>query len=749
MNIENLCMGCMENKGEAKVCPVCGLEEGTPPESLAQLPARTVLHEHYLLGKVLGQGGFGITYLAWDMELDRKVAIKEYFPAIIVSRSFGSTNVTVTSGKYKDDFNYGLERFLEEGKNLAKFQGHPGIVSVVTFFKANGTAYLVMEYVEGMTFKAYLEQEGGKISFEIALKVLIPVMDALREIHGIGLLHRDISPENIYISEKGQVKLLDFGAARFAMGEHSKNLTVILKEGFAPVEQYQSKGNQGAWTDVYSMGATLYYAITGEKPPQSNDRLKKDELVTPRELGIDIPSAAESALLRALAVRAEDRYPRIKDFQEALNIEIIDPDRDDAAFNFAKKINTKEAFKIYLENHPGGKHAHEAKNILKKMDRKETENQEKEEEVFSMAKQLDTISAYKGFLEDFPDGKYADSARKRMRDLSIGVQKTIIAEKKPGGPGIISKLRSKTNIGALWMIGSIVLFFIAIFMIDAMGVSDNFRRILFICVILLSIVIGAWMISSRRTIMNGVEVACYWIGLSFDIVFLLGILFKLGVGDELIGITIGLVISLFSCAFLILKRRKKVLGLEIALYWIGLSCAFTGFLSILMQLVDYYHGAGRGAFSGAIISFISGFFIIIKQRKALSGKEIFVYWLGLTPSFGALMGVFFDSAEFSWLPEYAKVDLGVSLGLLISLLIGVFILIKKRKGAGWLEILFYWLGFSTVFSLLLALFFEASNLYWTGYGDSGSGIFFGLVISLISGIFIIIYQIAKGKKHKD
>jgi len=308
----------MENKGEAKVCPVCGLEEGTPPESSAQLPARTVLQEKYLLGRVLGQGGFGITYLAWDLELDRKVAIKEYFPASIVSRSISSSTVTVSSGKYKDDFNYGLEKFLEEGKNLAKFQGHPGIVSVLNFLKANNTAYLVLEYVEGMTFEDYLTQEGGKVSFEIALKILMPVMDSLREVHGASLLHRDITPDNIYISEKGQVKLLDFGAARFAMGEHSQNFSIILKEGFAPMEQYQKKGNQGPWTDVYALGATFYRAITGKKPPQALDRLSKDELKKPSLLGIDISKNSEAILLKALAIRPEGRYKTIREFQNEI-----------------------------------------------------------------------------------------------------------------------------------------------------------------------------------------------------------------------------------------------------------------------------------------------------------------------------------------------------------------------------------------------------------------------------------------------
>src|ERR1700683_144624 len=219
MNSEQLCMGCMGEKGDAQVCGLCGWQEGTPPDLPVQLSPRTVLGEKYLLGKVLGQGGFGITYLAWDLLLSRKLAIKEYFPREICGRGRDDLTVQAFSQRSRKDFEYGLAKVVEEGRNLARFRDYPGIVSLLDFFEANGTGYIVMAYMEGMTFKQYLEEQGGKIGFTQALNILNPVMDALREVHRIGMLHRDISPDNIYLNQDRQVKILDFGATRYAMRE--------------------------------------------------------------------------------------------------------------------------------------------------------------------------------------------------------------------------------------------------------------------------------------------------------------------------------------------------------------------------------------------------------------------------------------------------------------------------------------------------------------------------------------------------
>jgi hypothetical protein len=318
VNPADLCMGCMGPRGPAARCGRCGWVEGTPQEQPTHLPPRTLLREQYLLGRVLGHGGFGVTYLGWDVNLDMKLAVKEYFPAQLVGRAPRSIQVTPYTGEARTFFDDGLEKFLDEAKALARFHDHPGIVSILNFFRDNGTGYLVMPFVEGVTLKDYLAASGGTLPYDTALRLLVPVMEALRTVHQAGMLHRDISPDNIYVTQSGQVKILDFGAARNAVGEQNKSLSVILKRGYAPEEQYRTRGRQGPWTDVYALGATLYRALTGSVPPESLDRLEHDDLVPPSRCGVAIPPAAEAALLKSLAVRASERLPSVEAFQQAL-----------------------------------------------------------------------------------------------------------------------------------------------------------------------------------------------------------------------------------------------------------------------------------------------------------------------------------------------------------------------------------------------------------------------------------------------
>ena len=230
------------------------------------LPQGTVLNNRYMIESLLGHGGFGITYAAHDQTLKVRVAIKEYLPRQLATRGEGQTQVSVFSGEARQQYDYGLRKFMEEAQSVARFAHHPNVVSARDYFEANGTAYMVMEYVEGVTLKEYLAKKGGRISFEEAKGIMMPVMDALREVHQAGMLHRDISPDNIYITTSAQVKILDFGAARYFAGEQSKSLSVILKSGYAPEEQYRSSGKQGAWTDVYAVGATLYKAVDRQDP---------------------------------------------------------------------------------------------------------------------------------------------------------------------------------------------------------------------------------------------------------------------------------------------------------------------------------------------------------------------------------------------------------------------------------------------------------------------------------------------------
>ena len=309
----SLCMGCMTEKGDVQICPNCGLNEtdlaGVNP---AFLRPGTELSNRYIVGIALGQGGFGITYIGYDKILSNKVAIKEYYPADIAGRD--SVNGTVTAYTQNTaDYMRGKERFLEEARTLAKFSDHPCIVGVKDCFDANGTAYMVMEFLEGVSLKEYLKRKGGKLGVSESISMLTPVMDALRAVHKIGIIHRDISPDNIFVTTDARVRLIDFGAARQSIGGQ-KSLSIMLKPGYAPEEQYRTRGNQGPWTDVYALTATLYRMLTGSVPPDSLERVMEDTL----EIPLDLPSNVQAALSHGLAVRAHERYSSVEQLQKVL-----------------------------------------------------------------------------------------------------------------------------------------------------------------------------------------------------------------------------------------------------------------------------------------------------------------------------------------------------------------------------------------------------------------------------------------------
>ena len=241
---KNLCYNCFQEKPGMGPCPHCGfdLEENERKFPVA-LRAGTVLNDRYIIGRVLGQGGFGITYLALDTQLNAKVAIKEFMPGEIATRQ--GTTVSVMMDTKSEEFAYGAERFQEEARTLAKFIGNPNIAAVTSYFDENDTSYFVMDYIEGISFKTYIANHGGKISVEETLNVMIPVLRALTAVHAEGFIHRDVTPDNIYITKDGMVKLLDFGSARYSIGDKSKSLDVILKVGYAPKEQYIRRSRRG------------------------------------------------------------------------------------------------------------------------------------------------------------------------------------------------------------------------------------------------------------------------------------------------------------------------------------------------------------------------------------------------------------------------------------------------------------------------------------------------------------------------
>ncbi len=307
---KNVCLYCFGDLDKDRVCTKCRKRADDTPSPPHHIPQRTVLNGKYLLGKALGEGGFGITYLAWDLTSGVKIAIKEYFPSGFVTRVPKSNNVIINSKQNQSASNRGLKRFIDEAKNLAKIKNLSGIVNVRDFFSANGTAYIVMEFLDGISLKKYMQRKGGKITADEILGIMRPVMDSLIEVHNLGLIHRDISPDNIIITKYNEVKLIDFGAAKQSNLD-GKSLSIVLKQGFAPEEQYRTHGEQGPWTDVYALGVTIYYCITGQLPPESIQRMYKDTIVRPSELGATISSGQEAALMKSLAVYAKSRYQNV------------------------------------------------------------------------------------------------------------------------------------------------------------------------------------------------------------------------------------------------------------------------------------------------------------------------------------------------------------------------------------------------------------------------------------------------------
>ncbi len=245
-------------------------------EHLNALPEATLLQEFELLG-VLGSGGFGITYLGQDRYLEKKVAIKEYMPIDIAIRQQGVTvRAKTTMAEDTENFAWGLKAFLQEARILAQFQ-HPNIIQIHRFFEANGTAYIVMDYVEGETLHTRLERQGRLNEPELK-ELLLPLMDGLKKVHEAGILHRDIKPANIIIRNDGSPLLIDFGAARQKINNRTKSqpITALITPGYAPMEQYHSSGHLGAWSDIYAMAAVAYHCLSGGAPPEAPARIRRD-----------------------------------------------------------------------------------------------------------------------------------------------------------------------------------------------------------------------------------------------------------------------------------------------------------------------------------------------------------------------------------------------------------------------------------------------------------------------------------------
>jgi len=345
------CYNCTSEKYTSK-CQECGFSNNNLKLNPSALQPGSILDERYFIGRVLGQGGFGITYVGFDEILGGIVAIKEHFPKAIVQRSTDGKVITNNSNEYKA----GLKKFTEEAKAVAKFKNHKNIVSVLSYMTSNNTAYMIMEYIQGRTVKDILA--GGKsLPVKDALEVIHQVLDGIGACHSARLIHRDLTPDNIYITTQGSVKILDFGSARETVEGGDNEFTQVLKKSYAPVEQFQQGQGQGPWTDIYSIGASLYRMLLG-KPPELNsvDRLLNDTLKSPLESRNlkDWNSELDQALMKAMAVRPDARYQHVDEFKVDL-LNAHDSFNRETSSSKKTSLQTAKANKATLQSNADSK----------------------------------------------------------------------------------------------------------------------------------------------------------------------------------------------------------------------------------------------------------------------------------------------------------------------------------------------------------------------------------------------------------
>ena len=284
------------------------------------LPVHTKLQERYEILKVNGEGNFGITYIGWDCLLESKVAIKEFFPVSRVRRdvSKGETEVYVFQEKEYEQI---LEKYLEEARKLSKLNQIDGIVSIRDFFYANHTAYIVMDYIEGTSIRDYI-QENGTVSEHEVKQMLKPIFSSLSKIHEQGIIHRDISADNIMITDDNHVILVDFGSARQINLDEDKSMTVMIKRGYSAPELYRSHGEQGPYTDVYAVCATIYYMLTGKSPDEAIDRILEDETESLVKMkGVRASKEFRRNVMKGISLKAKERFATMKELENALYTE--------------------------------------------------------------------------------------------------------------------------------------------------------------------------------------------------------------------------------------------------------------------------------------------------------------------------------------------------------------------------------------------------------------------------------------------
>ena len=315
--MENICPNCFET-GYKDRCELCAYVNIAYDNNHMLLLPGMMLKDRYIVGRVLGAGGFGVTYLVKDKLNGARMAAKEYLPSAFAVRNGASKEVYPSSVDNTDVFKHGLKVFDREAESLRLFLGYPSIVQVTDSFRQNGTSYYIMEFLDGVNLKALARSMNGRLPAEMALEVLQNIGSTLAAVHERGLLHRDVSPENIFVTRQGGIKLIDFGATRFFVGERSRSLSVVLKPGFAPPEQYSSKGNQGPWTDIYALGATFLCVMSGRSLPDAPDRLSGvtlDAIWAQAGLAANLRQAIE----KSLALNYRERYQSVGEFLAAVS----------------------------------------------------------------------------------------------------------------------------------------------------------------------------------------------------------------------------------------------------------------------------------------------------------------------------------------------------------------------------------------------------------------------------------------------
>ncbi len=303
-----ICYHCFADRGDCDVCPICGYISLPAGQGYVLRP-ETIIAERYMIGAVIGMGGFGIIYKALDLQTNSVVAIKEFFPRLFVSRIPGEDEVKVVLKEKEIVYNKELNRFLHECAILSMFTEEPYIVRAMEYFQLNGTAYLAMEYLEGQTLKLHMEETGEKIPIETAIEYEEQILKALIAMHENQVIHRDISPDNIFLQKNGGLKIIDFGSARFLQEDGIVvSQGIAVKKGYAPPEQYRTDQKQGEWTDIYAVGAVFYKMITGVTPCGSTSRLRRDILAKPSQLSNEIGRTMDRFVMKSMEIKPRKRF---------------------------------------------------------------------------------------------------------------------------------------------------------------------------------------------------------------------------------------------------------------------------------------------------------------------------------------------------------------------------------------------------------------------------------------------------------